>query len=106
MSSAGYFFYLCSIIVKPNDEEQYEDFNEFDMHLHLVQEELEKKEPSRDPYLETTFFLPDWVEMNFKFKSSYKDGDEDIYMYIDLVKEEIESDLNVTIVDFGIEGVV
>ncbi|MHA1115966.1 MAG: hypothetical protein ACTSRR_08695 [Candidatus Heimdallarchaeaceae archaeon] len=106
MSSAGYFFYLCSITVKPNDEEQYEDFNEFDMHLHLVQEELEKKEPSRDPYLETTFFLPDWVEMNFKFKSSYKDGDEDIYMYIDLVKEEIESNLNVTIVDFGIEGVV
>lgn len=49
MSSAGYFFYLCSITVKPNDEEQYEDFNEFDMHLHLVQEELEKKEPLETP---------------------------------------------------------
>ncbi len=104
--SSGAYFYLCSITVKPNDEGQYEDFNEFDIHLIMCQEELQKKEPKREPYLETTYFQPDWVEIDFKFKVTYRDGSEDINRYIDLVTEEIETDLNVTIVDFGIEGII
>ncbi|MHA1402042.1 MAG: hypothetical protein ACTSQE_16965, partial [Candidatus Heimdallarchaeaceae archaeon] len=70
------------------------------------QEEIHKKEPQRETYLETTYFQPDWVEINFKFKVSYIDGEEDINRYIDLVKEELENNLNVTIVDFVIEGII
>ncbi len=105
MAISGYFFYYCGITVQPNDEEQYDELNDFDIYVHLCQEEIKAKEPKREPFLETTYYSPTWAEINFRFKVSYRDGTEDIYRYIDLVKEEIETTLNVIIIDFQLEHI-
>ncbi|RLE58103.1 MAG: hypothetical protein DRJ35_08525 [Thermoprotei archaeon] len=102
---SGYYYYYCGIIARPNDTEQYEDYADFDLHLNMVQESLKEKEPKRQPYLETSYFSPEMVEINFRFRASFRDGTEDIHRYIDLVTETLENDLNLTIIEFNIEGV-
>lgn len=106
MTSAGFYHYYCGITAQPNDDEQYEDFGEFDIHLNLVQNELNEKEPKRQPHLETNYFHEEWVEIALRFRVSFRDGSEDINRYIDLVTESIEGQLNVTIVDFDIENII
>ncbi len=106
MTTSGFYHYYCGITAQPNDEEQYEDLGDFDLHLHMTQKELEEKEPKRQPRLETTFFREDWIEIQLMFRASYRDGTEDIHRFIDLVTEEIQGQLNVTIVDFNIESIV
>ena len=106
MTSSGFFYYFCDIIAQPNDEEQYEDFNEFDMHVNLAEQEIHDKEPKREPQMETHLFNPDWTEISLRFRASYRDGNEDIYRFIDLVTETLESQLNVTIVDFNISNII
>ena len=105
MTTSGFYFYHCDIIAQPNDEEQYEDFNEFDMYINLVESELEEKEPKRQPNMETQFFAPDWVEISLRFRTSYRDGTEDIHRFIDLVTETLTGQLNVTIVEFNISNI-
>jgi len=102
---SGYYHYYGGITVRPNDEEQYEDYSEFDLHLNGVQGDINKKEPKRELYLETSYFSNEIVEINFRFKASFRDGTEDIHRYIDLIKETLENELNVTIIEFNIEGV-
>ena len=106
MTTSGFYFYFCDIIAQPNDEEQYEDFNEFDMYVNLTERELAEKEPKRQPRMETQLFNPDWVEISLKFRASYRDGTEDIHRFIDLVTETLTSQLNVTIVDFNISNII
>jgi hypothetical protein len=106
MTSAGFYHYYCGITAQPNDEEQYEDFGDFDIHLNLVQSELNEKEPKRQPHLETNYFHEEWVEIAFRFRVSFRDGSEDVNRYIDLVRESLEGQLNVTIVDFDIENII
>ena len=106
MTSAGFYHYYCGITAQPNDDEQYEDFGDFDIHLNLVQKDLNEKEPKRQPQLETNYFHEEWVEIAFLFRVSFRDGSEDINRYIDLVSESIEGQLNVTIVDFDIENII
>ncbi|MHA1419244.1 MAG: hypothetical protein ACTSVO_13880 [Candidatus Heimdallarchaeaceae archaeon] len=105
MTTSGFYFYYCDIIAQPNDEDQYEDFNEFDMHVSLVVNELAEKEPKRQPTMETQIFNPDWVEISLKFRVSYRDGTEDIYRFIDLVKETLTGQLNVIIIDFSVSNI-
>lgn len=104
--SAGYYHYICHIVARPNDEDEYEDFGHFDLHLSLFQQELEKKEPKREPYLETSFFAEDWIEINFRFKTSYRDSETDIRLYLEMVQEDMENHLNITIIDFQIEDII
>ena len=106
MTSAGFYHYYCGITAQPNDEEQYEDFGDFDIHLNLVQKELNEKEPKRQPHLETNYFHEEWVEIALRFRVSFRDGSEDINRYVDLVIESIEGQLNITIVDFDIENII
>lgn len=106
MSEAGYYHYYCDIIVKPNDEEQYEDMGEFDLYLKDAQDTLLQKEPKRQPYLDTYYFSQELIELVFKFRASFRDGSEDIQRYIDLVKDTIENELNVLIVEFNVEEIV
>lgn len=106
MTTSGFYHYYCGITAQPNDEEQYEDLGEFDLHLHLVQQELEEKEPKRQPRFETGYFQADWIEMTLIFRASFRDGNEDIYRYIDLVTENLESQLNITIVNFQVESII
>ncbi|MHA1687495.1 MAG: hypothetical protein ACTSYD_14015 [Candidatus Heimdallarchaeaceae archaeon] len=105
MSETGYYYYYCIIKVTPNDEEQYEDMGEFDLYLNMTQKELEKKEPKRQPYLDTNYFSKELIEILFKFRASFRDGTEDINRYIDLVKETIENELNVLITEFNVEEI-
>ncbi|MHA1223389.1 MAG: hypothetical protein ACTSSG_04695 [Candidatus Heimdallarchaeaceae archaeon] len=106
MTTSGFYHYYCGITAQPNDEEQYEDFSDFDLHLNLTQKELEEKEPKRQPRLETEYFQEDWIEMSFVFRVSYRDGNEDIHRFLDLVTETLEGQLNITIVDFDIENII
>ncbi len=106
MTTSGFYHYYCGIIAQPNDEEQYEDHGDFDLHLNLTQNDLKDKEPKRNPILETSFFSKDWLEINFFFRASFRDGNEDIYRYIDLVSDTLISQLNITIIDFHIENIV
>ncbi|NPD88093.1 MAG: hypothetical protein HGN29_05200 [Asgard group archaeon] len=106
MTSAGFYHYYCGITAQPNDEDQYEDFGDFDIHLNLVQRELNEKEPKRQPHLETNYFHEDWLEIVLRFRVSFRDGSEDINRFIDLVTESLESHLNITIVDFDIENII
>ena len=106
MTTSGFYHYYCGITDQPNDEEQYEDLGDFDLNLHMVKKELEEKEPKRQPRLETTFFLEDWIEIQLMFRASYRDGTEDIHRFIDLVTEELQGQLNIVIVDFTIESIV
>ena len=105
MTTSGFYHYYCGITAQPNDEEQYEDLGEFDLHLHLVQEDLAEKEPKRNPRLATNFYSPEWTEINFVFRASFRDGNEDIYRYIDLVSDTLENQLNITIIDFNVENI-
>jgi len=105
MTTSGFYFYHCDIIAQPNDEDQYEDFNEFDMYVNLVERELEEKEPKRQPVMETQLFIPDWVEISLRFRGSYRDGTEDIYRFIDFVTETLTGQLNITIIDFNISNI-
>jgi len=106
MTTAGFYHYYCGITAQPNDEEQYEDLGEFDLHLHLTQQELAEKEPKRQPNFETGYFQVDWVEISFVFRASFRDGNQDIYRYIDLVSETLEDQLNISIVDFQVESII
>ncbi len=105
MTTSGFYHYYCGITAQPNDEGQYEDLGEFDLHLNMVQKEIEEKEPKRQTRLETTFFHEDWIEIQLLFRASYRDGTEDIHRFIDLVTKELEGQLNIMIVDFNIESV-
>ena len=102
MTTSGFYHYYCGITAQPNDEGQYEDLGEFDINLNMVQKELAEKEPKRQPRLETTFFHEDWIEIQFLFRASYRDGTEDIQRYIDLLTEELEVQLNIIIIYFNI----
>ncbi len=106
MTTAGFYYYYCGITAQPNDDEQYEDHGEFDLYLNLSQKDLAEKEPKREPRLETNYFNPEWVEINFLFKASFRDGTEDIHRYIDLVSETLEGQLNISISDFNIENII
>ena len=105
MTTSGFYHYYCGITAQPNDDEQYEDHGDFDLHLNLVQQELMEKEPKRNPRLETNFYNPEWTEINFVFRASFRDGNEDIYRYIDLVSETLESQMNISITDFNVENI-
>ena len=106
MTTSGFYHYYCGITAQPNDDELYEDLGEFDLHLHLVQEDLAEKEPKREPRFETGYFQAEWIEISFIFRVSFRDGNEDIYRYIDLVTETLESQLNITIVNFQVETII
>jgi len=106
MTTSGFFYYYCGITAQPNDEEQYEDLGEFDMHLNLVQMEIAEKEQKRQPRLETGYFQADWIEITLIFRVSYRDGNEDIYRFIDLVTQTLEGQLNIIIVDFHVESII
>ena len=106
MTTSGFYHYYCGITAQPNDEEQYEDLGEFDLHLHLTQKELAEKEPKRQTAFETVYFQVAWIEITFVFRASFRDGNEDIYRYIDLVTETLEDQLNISVVDFQIESII
>lgn len=105
MSISGYYFYYCGISAQPNDENQYEDAGEFDVYLHLCQEEMNDKEPKRQTFLETNYFTSQWIEINLRFRISYRDGREDINRYFDLLKEMMENQLYISIVDIKVENI-
>ncbi len=106
MTSTGFYHYYCGITAQPNDNEQYEDFGDFDIHLNLVQSEVDEKEPKRQTHLETNFFHEEWVEIAFRFRVSFRDGSEEIDRYVELVRESLESQLNISIVDFDVENII
>ena len=64
MTSSGFYHYYCGIIAQPNDEEQYEDLGEFDLHLNLTQMELEALSPS---IFVRTFFFSLLYSLIFQF---------------------------------------
>ncbi len=106
MTTSGFYHYYCGITAQPNDEEQYEDLGEFDLYLNLVQQDLEEQDPKRQPRFETGYFQAEWIEISFIFRASFRDGNEEIYRYIDHVSETLENQLNITIVDFQVESII